>query len=267
MKFLLYISNYGLNNLKYLYKILDEYQSMNHDFDIIIDSTHEIKKIKDIQIFVYPEAKQDLTWKHRNHIKQLKTTNLLDYDYIMYSENDILITQENLDTFIKLEKEVPFNSSIGFMRYEEKNGNKYLIDIEPKEIQIMEIWQRKNRPYFTPLNLHQGCWLLSIEKFIDLIQTPYNHFETIYEFTLYPPIRNDLTKGFFTEMHNMGNYGPLEMAASEPYCVFGIKKYSPLDENFYKLLIHHLPNKYLDKESHKNAWKVSDFVGEVKKLF
>lgn len=233
MKVLVIISNYSLDNVIYLYRVLNEYDKMNYDIDVLIHTTDRIENtstFKNIRVFqklYHKDIKAKLTFTNREDFIRYKR----DYDLFIYSENDMLITQKNLETFLKYESLLPSNYITGFLRYEVGlDGSFYLTELHPYSplIYEKELIINEHR-YFTIHNVHQGCFVLTREKLERI--SDYPEFKMLYT--------SLITKNGIT-------YGILERGASEVFLSCGLKKVYPIDE-IDNLLIHHLPNKYYSK--------------------
>ncbi len=234
MKILVCISNYGDKNLNYLRSVLSEYYKMSYEIDIIIDSTikFDISDFTDklnIKIILHDELiKGRLVFEHRKTM----IANLNKYDLFIYSENDILITETNISTFFKITKNLPKKFITGFLRYEKntQTSKGYLIDAHPdfpfirkKKIVI------NNKRYFQLYNLHSGCFIVINKQ----LQKAIN------------------SKGFSTNFHtkffHREGYGGLESGATDIYTQCGFKhKILPFSDDLDDLIIHHLPNKYIN---------------------
>ena len=153
------------------------------------------------------------------------------FDYYIYCEDDVLITKENFETFVNVQKNLPPPYVCGFLRYELKDGDdyKYLIDCHPahschrgggKKI-IKDNYTINGKSYFEPYNIHQGSHILAnyVLEAVSLGKNSYFKKESHYA-------------------------GVLEGAASDVYLDCGLIKVIPRDD-VSKLLTHHLPNKYV----------------------
>lgn len=230
-KILVSIANYGDGQLPYLNQIITEFKSYK-DFDVTINVHTTVDlNIDGINVIKYPDSiKSLLTFKHRSEFYDQQE----DFDLFLYDENDMLIKEDAIKTFIKYDDKLPQDTCIGFLRYELKNNddNIYLLEMNPhwgepiksKNLNIV------NSMYFQASNVHQGCWLLSKEK-LKIAMTSGNYFKEI----------NSLetgASGIFEDWSELrGN----------------IKKVFPQNkEDLQRCFIHHLSNKYASKND--PAW-------------
>ncbi len=236
MKVLVCISNFGNHQLKYLRKVVQEYDRMASDdfsIDIIIDTTAELEVSKvsgslNISQRIHkPAVGKALAFAHRSHVIERSDR----YDLFIYSENDILISLENIRAFLNISSQIPGNYITGFLRYEirEEGQPKYLIDAHPQRPLILQNTININGiDYISLVNFHQGGWILTR-----------------------PQLKRALNSGGFTTVPHRYKkitqvYDTLESGASDVYTLCGfVSKILPLGE-LSSLMVHHLPNKYVN---------------------
>ena len=243
MKILVLIINYGSDNKEYCQKMVDTLCGITgYDFTIKAFSPGptEIKNCREILIagrfgFNFIEGLYDY----------LRAVKLDPWDYILFTENDNLFTQENFDTFFKYAKSDDY--TIGFLRYSEENGLKYLIDLS-NDFKIVEMLEGDTLARFDCC--HQGCWFLptkTVKKFLEKKPDPSEVL---------------LIDGKYVESgeNKMSNYYYSEKF---PGSKEGIKKFIPLFD-FENLLIHHQSNKHINR--YCNSLLVTDLINERDKL-
>jgi hypothetical protein len=223
-KILVLISNYGENQSFFCQKMIDELKMCKkYFFDIKVFSSKNIKyeECENIQInnrigHDFPNSLYDFL---RNH-------DLTKYSHILFTENDLFFSEINFDTYFKYETYLLEEySSIGFLRYEQKNGDKFLIDCgyDNNKISFSEkrgIVEFTTNNMFRTENCHQGCWFLNSK-----------HVQKILNLVNIGPTLEDKASNFYYSESWPGNKN-------------GIKKFIPFCD-FEKLLIHHQPNKYV----------------------
>ena len=218
MKIKVAIANYGVDQLPYLDKVVEEFRKITkHQIDLIIYTTTPVEHR---HILIPADIGMSLPFCCRDDMAK----ELADYDLFIYNENDMLITEDNIEAFIEHSQTLGGDLVSGFIRYETDQRGKILLDPNPH-------WGNPvhsvNQSSFQIHNVHQGCWVL---------------------------LQKDLKKAinstkFLVPPHG-GPYGILEQGASDPYTQCGLVKVFPKNlELCGRLLIHHLPNKYIQKEA------------------
>jgi len=257
MKILVCIPDYGEGQKNHLKRILHEYDSMIFDITVAVFLTDDMdfSQFNNIHIqkfFFDREIKLMLAHQH----KKFMAENIDNYDLFVYSENDMLITESNIDIFIKLSEKMRGTKFVpGFIRYELKDDNyKYLIDFHSGNCTLRHgsFWMKfyalkhyivKNKViesrlelngemYFEPNNLHQASYLLTRDQF-----------------------KMVLGSGSYFKGPDSGFGAVLESAASDVYFRCGLTKLISMDF-IQECLIHHLPNKYVNKFSQYNKKEV-----------
>jgi hypothetical protein len=164
MKILVSIATYGEKNINYLNRVIDEYKSYKkYDIDISVHGTIPINR-DDINFIQYENPKNTV-FLHRAEFVDKQN----DYDYFIFTEDDILIKEHTIDVYIKYDSLLPMNYSLGFLRYEKTPESiDYLIDlwlnlsnynfIKNDNINIV------GYNYFSVTNPHQSSYILSKDK-------------------------------------------------------------------------------------------------------
>ena len=126
MKILIAIANYGTKNARYLEKVLDEYRSMTRfPLDIVVLSNIPKDLGPGVEVIVGLPTKDP--WSLPFGHKALFAERMQQYDLFIYSEDDTLITERNIDAFITMTKILPEKYIAGFLRYEiSETGKKIL---------------------------------------------------------------------------------------------------------------------------------------------
>jgi len=110
------IANHGNGNLEYLEQLLSAYSQSSYDCDIVILSDKPKTFGSDIEVLVgAPERNPwSLPFVHRSLFKE----RLSSYDYFIYSEDDTLIRDHNINFFSDAVEILPPDEIAGFMRTE-----------------------------------------------------------------------------------------------------------------------------------------------------
>jgi SAM-dependent methyltransferase len=224
MKILIAIASYGEKNDHYLNTLLQSLREIPYQKDIIVQSNIEKNLGDDIQCLVgLPnDDPRSLVFAHR----QLFIDNLNNYDLFLYTENDILITQQNIEAFLYISKILPENQVLGFVRYEVNQENEILLtDIHYSYHWIAKSVQCFQSKIFAQFNnKHSACYLLTKSQLSTAIKSGnYDNFPRI-----------------------SGGGGILEAASADPFIDCGLEKIICLSD-IDRFLVQHLPNNYIDK--------------------
>lgn len=166
-KILVVIVNFGNSQLKYLEKIIKEYKLMNFNVKIIIHSSIPLP-YEDIEIKIFKlKNSKELPMTTRQTIYENKEK----YDLFIFTENDILITEKNIDAFLKATKILPKKYIAGFFRYEKyKKGLFYPDDHNPHKWDKKSVFKIGDYVFAHFRNVHQGCCLLNKEQLNQVIK-------------------------------------------------------------------------------------------------
>lgn len=221
MKIKVAIANYGESQLDCLKKVIEEFKSYKkYEVDITVYTTIPLEEKHKL----YPESiGTNLPYVCRKDMAD----SIDDYDLFLYDENDMLITEDNIDAFLEHQETLLEDQVSGFIRYELNDGNKILVDMNPYWGKLVTNRDGKD---FSIVNVHQGSWLLTraqLKRCID-------------------------SQKFVMDVHH-GRGGALEQGASDAYTECGIRKVLPIDLSLLKRLqIRHLPLKY----TQRSEWKL-----------
>ena len=218
MKIKVAIANYGNSQLEHLNRVVEEFQRFKkHQVDLVVDTTVEVP----YPHRMYPASVgAGLTFVCRDDM----AASVDDYDLFIYNENDMLITEDNIDAFLEHSGELFDGFVSGFLRYEnDPIKGKILTDLNV--FWGKQMGRAVSEQDFVPHNVHQGCWVL---------------------------LRKDLKKVIASKQFLNSPRKNLEDGASDPYSWCGLTKVMPRNVTACeRLLIHHLPDKYI----HRPEWK------------
>lgn len=239
MRVLVVIANCGRTNAGYLLRVLQEYRRMPYDLDLVVVS--DVPKIfgPDVEVVVgLPNANPwSLPFAH----KRVLADRVQDYDLFIYSEDDILVRQENIETFLKMTEILPRDEVAGFLRIEtDSEGQVYYIDAHSHHHWVPGSVRSRgdyNFGFFT--NEHAGLYMLTREQ-----------------------LRSALESGGFLVGPHQERYPLPETAATDPYTQCGFKKMICLSKLDY-FSVPHLPNK---KHKGRPYSVKSEFYQQIKAL-
>jgi 2-polyprenyl-3-methyl-5-hydroxy-6-metoxy-1,4-benzoquinol methylase len=223
VKICIAIASYGSKNDLFLQKLIKEYQDMPFQVDIILLSNILKDLGREIAVKVGLPAKNP--WSLPFGYKKIFAERLDQYDLFIYSEDDVLITEKNIQAFLEVNQVLPDNEIPGFIRYElSQDGRKYFSTIhshfhwDPESIKTIKGY---TFAYFT--NEHSGCHILTRDQ-----------------------LNQAINSGGYLVDPREGGYDMLCTAATDPYTQCGYKKMiciSRLDD----FSLPHLPNVYVGK--------------------
>jgi 2-polyprenyl-3-methyl-5-hydroxy-6-metoxy-1,4-benzoquinol methylase len=224
VKVLVTIANYGSGNDRYLARVLDEFRGMREEVDIVVTSNVPKDLGQDVEVIVGLPAKnpRSLPFAHKDIFAKRRDK----YDLFIYVEDDILITQRNIDAFLQMTRILPENEYAGFFRTEtDASGRLYFPDVHRQyHWDAGSVCSRGDRTFAFFTNEHSGCYVLTRDQLHRAIAS----------------------EGFLVPFHE-GQYEPLESAATDPFTQCGFRKLICIS-HLNEFLVPHLSNKYAGKE-------------------
>jgi hypothetical protein len=154
-----------------LERVVANYLKFFCNIDIYIHTNLNLKnkfRIKGVRYIVHNLVKNDrwkLPWKCRDAIYY----NRKNYDFYIYSEDDILFKKNNFEYWIQY-KDILINKNynLGFTRIEKYNNTTFAIDIN-KKISRSKILRINNKEFIMHNNPYYGFWIydqIELNKFI-----------------------------------------------------------------------------------------------------
>ncbi len=194
---------------------------MSFDIDIVVFSNIPKDLPPDIEVAIgLPNSNPwSLPFAH----KRLFYDRSRLYDLYIYSENDILITENNIRAFMRVSKDLRPDEIAGFFRVEKGKGD----SVNFPEVHAnfhwdpMSVCLRGGHTFAQFTNEHAACYLLTRAQLDAAIKS----------------------NGFLVPPHE-GKYDLACSAATDPYTNCGLKKLVPISDldNF---LVHHLSDRYV----------------------
>lgn len=223
MRVLVAIAHHGQRNRQHLLRMLREFRSMDHDVDVVVLSEAE-KPLPDeveIRVGLPSDDPWSLPFAHQPLFQERRD----QYDLFVYSEDDTLIEQRHLDSYVDLSSRLPEPYVPGFMRFEEQpDGRRSYCTIHSHyrwDVGSVFVQDGLTFAHFT--NEHGACYALTRAQ-----------------------LGNVIASGGFLVPPHRGRYDMLVSAATAPYVRCGLRKVFCL-ERIEDQLVHHLPNVYLGK--------------------
>lgn len=223
MRILVAIASYGHANDRYLDRVINEYRSTKFDVDVVVLSNIEKAVPPAVECLVGLPTKDP--WSLPFLHKKLFLERLNLYDLFIYSEDDILITEENIRAFLDVESDLNEDEIAGFLRVEYgPNGERNFPEVHGHfrwDCESVRVRGSYTLAHFT--NEHSACYILTRQQLAKAIASG----------------------GFLVEPHE-GEYDLLCSAATDPYTQCGFRRLIAVShvEQFW---VHHLPNKYIGR--------------------
>ncbi len=223
LKMLVVIASYGVANDEYLARLVAEYRSMPYSTDIVVLSNIPKQVADGVQLVVGLPSRDP--WSLPFGHQQIFTDRINEYDLFLYSEDDVLITQNNIAAFLRVSAVLPEDEIAGFLRFEKAaDGAISYPDVHGGyhwDAQSVRTRGEYTLGFFT--NEHAASYVVTRDQLTRMLRSG----------------------GFLVPPHQ-GRYDLLCTAATDPYTQCGVIKLvcvSHIDD----FLIHHLPNKYVGK--------------------
>jgi SAM-dependent methyltransferase len=221
LRLLVAIASYGRKNDSFLRRIIGNYQSMAMDVDIIVLS--EAPKDIGAGIRVVAGLPSKNPWSLPFGHKQILAENVERYDLFAYSEDDMEVTEQNVQAFLRVAASLEADEIAGFLRYEtDPSGIRHL-----PEAHASAHWKPE-----------------SVKRRRDCIVAEYSNEHAAFYLLTREQLRKAIASGGFLRGPCEGRYDMLCTAATDPYTNCGFRKVICISalEDF---LIHHLPNRYV----------------------
>lgn len=223
MNVLVVIANYGTGHQQYLSRLIQEYRSMPYHIDITVLSDISKAVPPGVSLIVALPTKNPWSLPHGH--KQIFARSLEHYDLFIYSEDDHLISERNIEAFLSVTQELPDDEIAGFLVSEQDKNGEFSFCAMHGSFHWDPTSVQRRGPYtfsfFT--NEHSACYLLTR-----------------------PQLRRAIESGgFLVEPHD-GKYDLPCSAATDIYTQCGFRKMVCIS-HLQDFMVPHLPNKYVGK--------------------
>lgn len=220
LRLLVAIASFGEKNLEFLKRIIRNYQNLPMEVDVVVFSDKPKDLGNDVKVVVGLPSKHpwSLPFAHKAYFEQ----NVERYDLFAYSEDDMEVTEKNLQAFLQITPELEPGEIAGFLRYEmDGAGNCSLPEVHgPFHWKPESVKHRGAYTIAEFTNLHAAFYLLTREQ-----------------------LRKAIASGGFLREPCEGRYDMLCTAATDPYANCGFRKVICIS-SLGDFLIHHLSNRY-----------------------
>lgn len=216
------ITNFGTYHDDYLRRLLSEYLSMGLSLKVLVFSDRW-KNLDGFGTVVVKEVAQDtlsLTWAHRERFAQ----HAEEFDYFLYSEDDILITKQNVEAWIAANDALGDCGKVpGFFVKEVGLGSRVNYPQGHSPFHWNGFTERiDGRVFAKHTNVHSACTMLSRKQ-----------------------LRIAIDSGkYVAPAHGEGRYAVRELACSGPFVECGLEKVIEVT-HFDDFCVQHLPASYI----------------------
>ena len=221
LRLLVVIASYGRKNVPFLRQIIQKYQSMAMEVEIVVLS--EAPKDLDAGVKVMVGLPTKNPWSLPFAHKKFFAENVEQYDLFIYSEDDIGITEQNIQSFLQITPALEGDEIAGFIRYEKDTlGNPYLSEAHATAHWKPQSVRRRGTYTIAEFsNEHSGFYIVT-----------------------QPQLRRALASGEFLRAPYQGRYGLPETAATDIYTCCGFRRVICISalEDF---LIRHMSDRYV----------------------
>lgn len=237
-RLLVAIASFGEKNLEFLKRIIYRYRSIAMDVDVVVLSNAPKDLGDEVRVIVGLPSKNpwSLPFSHKAYLAR----NCDRYDLFIYSEDDMEITEENIQAFLRITPQLKPDEIAGYLRYElDASGTRFLPDIHKAFHWKVESVRRRGADTIAEFtNEHAGFYILTKSQLRQAVASG----------------------GFLTEPYE-GRYGMPETAATDLYTRCGFRKVICITalEDF---LIHHVSNRYVGQL----GLPLSSFKEQIKTL-
>jgi 2-polyprenyl-3-methyl-5-hydroxy-6-metoxy-1,4-benzoquinol methylase len=218
IRVLVALASYGNRNEQYLSRVIEEYRSIPYQVHLVVLSNIPRDLGPDIEVRVGLPDKNP--WSLPFAHKQLFAERIDDYDLFIYAEDDILITQRNIEAFLAASRILPQNVIAGFVHAEtDDQGNVYFDPVhshfhwDPASVRSVGDY---TLAFYT--NEHSACYVLTREQ-----------------------LKRAIRSGGFLLAPYEGRYDMLCTAATDPYTRCGFRKMICVS-HLEDFSVQHLPN-------------------------
>jgi 2-polyprenyl-3-methyl-5-hydroxy-6-metoxy-1,4-benzoquinol methylase len=202
---------------------LDTYRKLPHEVDFVVTSNIPKDLGSDVEVVVGLPIKDP--WSLGFAHKKVFADRLDRYDLFIYSEDDVSLSERNIEAFLRATQVLPSTEIAGFMRTEKDgNGKIYFSEVRQHfHWDTQSLCFRGGAAFASFTAEHSACYILTRDQLKRAI----------------------LSGGYLVPPHE-GRHDLLVTAATDPYTQCGFRKMICLTQ-FEDFLIPHMSNKYVGK--------------------
>jgi SAM-dependent methyltransferase len=221
VRILVAIAHYGDTNRRWLERLLDTYESMPFDVDVVIltERPKQFRAAVKTVVGLPTRNPRSLPFAAPELFRDRRDA----YDLFVYSEDDTLITEENIRAFLWTADVLPADEIGGFLRFEsDRDGEAYVSTAHAHFRWIPSSVRRRAGKLFASFSNEHGAAFLLTKRQLEAA----------------------LASGGFVVPPHEGRHDMLVSAATDVYTQCGLEKLICIDE-LERFLLHHLPNRYV----------------------
>lgn len=219
-RLLVVIASFGNKNLDFLKSIIRTYQGMLMQVDIVVVSN--VPKDLGPEIKVVVGLPSNNPWSLPFAHKPIFAEKADAYDLFIYSEDDMMVTEKNIQAFLEITPHLEADEIAGYLRYELNPTGTWSLP----EVHGTHHWK--------PDSVRQRATYLTAE---------FSNEHAAFYILTQSQLKRAIASGGFLRPPYAGRYDMLCSAATDPYTSCGFRKViciSALND----FLVHHLPNRY-----------------------
>lgn len=221
VRLLVGITSFGDKNIGLLKHVINTYEAMPLKVDVVVFSNapKDLGPTVKVEIGLPSKDPWSLPFAHKAYF----TTHSKEYDIFIYTEDDIIVTFENIQAFLKITPALAENEIAGFIRYEVgPDGNRSMPEIHAGfHWKADSVKMRATYGVAEHTNEHAGFYLLTQGQLVKAIES-----------------------GGFLRAPYTDQYDLACTAATDPYLRCGFTRVVCFSE-LEAFLIHHASNRYV----------------------
>src|SRR5213075_3286311 len=128
LRALVTIASYGQKNIGYLKQVIQGYREMDLDVTVVVlsEAPKDLGEGVEVAVGLPSRNPWSLPFAH----KKVFARNLDGFDLFIYSEDDVEVTEKNINAFLRVTPTLKNSEIAGFMRYEtDGSGTQVLTDV------------------------------------------------------------------------------------------------------------------------------------------
>jgi 2-polyprenyl-3-methyl-5-hydroxy-6-metoxy-1,4-benzoquinol methylase len=222
-RLLVAIASYGLKNLEYLKGMIRRYKALPMEVHIVVLSEAPKDLGDDVEVVVGLPSQNP--WSLPFAHKPIFAKRLEQYDLFVYTEDDMEVTEQNIDAFLRVSAVLESDEIAGYLRYEIGSGETMVLtDVHgPYHWRPESVRRRGAHTVAEFTNEHAAFYLLTQAQ-----------------------LRKAIASGGFLCEPYEGRHDMLCAAATDPYTSCGFRKVVCISE-LRNFLIRHMSNLYVNR--------------------